>query len=141
MSDIIETIDGALRDFEVSGDAMRWTPEPPEPAPRQRLARGGVLMVPDVADPSAPTADEISRAVPIDVVEVVLEIDTSRFVEAMRRAAEALTAMAPKIEALTRPLRQAATRMQEREAARQHQPVPLSIDGHAYRRRTRRRRR
>jgi hypothetical protein len=30
--DILDTIDHVLADYEVSGDAMRWTPEPqPEP--------------------------------------------------------------------------------------------------------------
>lgn len=32
-SDILATIDGAIEDWQVSGDAMRWTPEAPEPAP------------------------------------------------------------------------------------------------------------
>jgi hypothetical protein len=31
MTDIIETIDGALDDWTVSDDAMRWTPDPEEP--------------------------------------------------------------------------------------------------------------
>ena len=33
MSDILETIDNALDDWTVSGDAMRWTGDPP-PAPK-----------------------------------------------------------------------------------------------------------
>lgn len=35
---VIEAIDGALEDWSVSPDAMRWTPEPEEPP-----ARGGLL--------------------------------------------------------------------------------------------------
>jgi hypothetical protein len=31
MPDITEVIDNAVRDYSVSGDAMRWTPEPPGP--------------------------------------------------------------------------------------------------------------
>lgn len=29
---VIDAIDGALDDYTVSGDAMRWTPDPPQPA-------------------------------------------------------------------------------------------------------------
>lgn len=29
---ILEAIDNAVRDYGISDDAMRWTPEPPEPA-------------------------------------------------------------------------------------------------------------
>lgn len=47
MSDITDVIDNAARDYSVSGDAMRWTPEPPSlpcipgvwPLPNQVVVR------------------------------------------------------------------------------------------------------
>lgn len=33
MTDILDLIDGALQDWSTSGDAMRWSPEPPGEAP------------------------------------------------------------------------------------------------------------
>lgn len=47
MSDILDTIDNTLRDYSVSLDAMRWTPDPEKaqdaPAPK---ARSGVQLRP-----------------------------------------------------------------------------------------------
>lgn len=33
MTDILDLIDNALADYELSGDAMRWTPDPPKVRP------------------------------------------------------------------------------------------------------------
>lgn len=37
--DILDTIDHVLADFEVSGDAMRWTPEPQPERPQGGVER------------------------------------------------------------------------------------------------------
>lgn len=39
--EVTELIDGAIRDWEASADAMRWTPEPPGKQPRRRTPTGG----------------------------------------------------------------------------------------------------
>ncbi len=45
MTDVLDLIDGAIRDWEIGSDAMRWTPEPPlpprpAPPPRPSYAAG-----------------------------------------------------------------------------------------------------
>lgn len=67
--DIIEAIDGALEDWAVSEDAMRWTPDPPEVEPSTSVSVSSIplLWVPSVADPAAPTVDELSRGVDLDM--------------------------------------------------------------------------
>lgn len=42
--EVLDQIDHALHDWDVSPDAMRWTPEAPEPG-EQRPARGAVPAV------------------------------------------------------------------------------------------------
>lgn len=37
--DVVDLIDHAVRDWETSGDAMRWTPEPPQVEPRRTPER------------------------------------------------------------------------------------------------------
>jgi hypothetical protein len=66
MPDITDVIDNALRDYSVSGDAMRWTPEPPAPP---RIS--GVWPLPDE-------------------VVVRMELEVSSFIEAIERARSAV---------------------------------------------------
>jgi hypothetical protein len=40
MSEIIDMIDKSVRDYSVSGDAMRWAPEPPSVSPLRRTPDG-----------------------------------------------------------------------------------------------------
>jgi hypothetical protein len=106
--DILDAIDGAVHDWEVSSDAMRWSPDPPKspPMPRpQRYAR------------------------------VNIRIDTSVFAAELRRMFDAVAAMAPALERIGRALAKVCDQHDE------HHPPPLSIDGHAYRRRSQARRR
>ena len=63
-------------------------------------------------------------------------LDIRPIVDAMSRMRDELLRMDwPSLRRLNR----AVARMQEREAARQHRPVPLRINGHEYRRRSRKR--
>jgi hypothetical protein len=68
MPDITEVIDNALRDFSVSGDAMRWTPDPPPP----RIP--GVWPLPNE-------------------VVVRFELEVAPFLDAMERARAAVLAL------------------------------------------------
>lgn len=106
MSDIVDTIDGALRDFETSLDAMRWTAEPPIAPPRATLPD-----VPQVVVTITPIVEQFQRAMR-QLAEVIVRVDW----DTIRRA---LSALEPP----------------------RNGPKPLPIDGHAYRRRSRRRRR
>lgn len=52
MSDIVDLIDGAIRDFATSGDAMRWTPEPEQESEFVPAAPGMVTPSPSALLPS-----------------------------------------------------------------------------------------
>lgn len=95
---ILDTIDGALRDCEVSSDAMRWTPSPPSASPEP----GGVIF-------ELPNGYRPARA--WQPVDIALSIDTSQFEAAFRQigeavsrfarsCAEAVKSMAPIVEAV-----------------------------------------
>ena len=148
--DIIEAIDGALEDWMVSGDAMRWTPDP-EPEPELSLpetlhvTRSSLRWVPSVADPSAPTVAELRQGVDLGMhleygghsftpppVYWTITTYTDQFTQAMEAA----------LEVLTRVDFAALERLVDRVQSRQRPgPRPLCVDGRAYRRRVRRRRR
>ena len=48
--DILDQIDGAIDDWSVSQDAMRWTPEPPSPPQRCNPATLAPFIVLDVEE-------------------------------------------------------------------------------------------
>lgn len=98
-------------DDYLSADAMRWAPEPDLPK-------------------TALPAPALGRVVTVD-----FDIDTSRFVRALVQAAEALSRLP-----WDRMARILASIDMALEPPR-NGPRPLSIDGHAYRRRARGRRR
>ena len=121
--DIIDTIDGALRDYETSNDAMRWQP------PEDRTAEPPRVAVP------APIAIDMSR------------IDMSGFVRGIEQMGEAMgralnDAFAP-LRKLTAAVAVIA-HMQEpgshghcRTCHPEQAPQPLAVNGHDYRRRQR----
>ena len=76
---ILDTIDGALADYETSADAMRWTPEK---RTRQGPLGGGQISL----DGSnwLPVSFDSTPLLP------VITIDTSQFEAAVRQAAEQL---------------------------------------------------
>lgn len=58
--DIIDIIDGSLADNAISGDAMRWTPEPPI-TPRALSSRHHIVILAEpLANPEAPTVEELA---------------------------------------------------------------------------------
>lgn len=63
-------------------------------------------------------------------VQVLLDLDFRPFVEAMQRAAK-------QVAKIMTPLVRSIDRRMERQAAKQHRPIALRIDGHEYRRRQR----
>lgn len=123
--DILDVIDGALRDNTVSGDAMRWRPEPEAPEARE-----------DHAD---------------DGAAVLASIDLSGFMEAMREAGEALLRFGTTVwKALGQFLPLAPCvigheRQRDRARCRRCNPKgnprPLAVNGHEYTKRQRARRR
>lgn len=124
--DIIDAIDHAITDYETSGDAMRWTPEPPvDPPEREGQHVSWIEYDETQLWPVAPTDDELAAAFdPLgntrDII-VVLQPHFGRFVEVMWDIHHALERLWQEI--------------------RRNGPAPLPIDGHEYRRRTRARRR
>ena len=111
MSGVIEAIDGALHDWEISAGAMRWTPEPPERRSPSLTFRGINLLS-----------------------HVTFHANVQPIHGGMRSTAAALADMAPAIE-----LAGKARARFERAQRGPHQPAPLPINGHEYRRRQRHR--
>lgn len=72
-------------------------------------------------------------------IKVNLELDASAFTKAMTNVAKELDHFAAAVSrwAAALALKRAVARIRELDALARHQPVPLSIDGHAYRRRQR----
>ena len=123
--DILDMIDGTLRDYAVSGDAMRWTPEP-EPDPEGRDAGPAVLTQ--------------------------VTVDVSGFVDGLRQVCEAIArfgAACAKGMRLPDLLAALCTGRHERSRDRARcpkcnpagNPRPLAVNGHEYRRRQLNRRR
>lgn len=106
---VIDAIDNALDDWQVSGDAMRWTPDPPP------------------ASPTLPSA-----------ATVFLTVDLRPFVAAIEGIAKAAARLGPVLNRYAQINREIA-REGERDGLRRHQPIPLAINGAEYRRRRNRR--
>ncbi len=89
---ILDTIDGALRDYETSGDAMRWAPEEKRAASPGLPLRGGQISL----DGSSwlPVSSDSTPLLPAI-------IDTSQFDAALRQLGE-------QIAELMRPCREFA---------------------------------
>lgn len=137
---ILETIDGALVDYEASGDAMRWVPE------EKREAR-----------PRTPLSGQISLNgstwVPVSydttpIVNPRITFDMSGFSEALQRMADALQ---PAVEAAGKMCAQFTHSIDRGFFPEQHKrctvchpwrrPKPLAVNGHEYQRRLKARRR
>jgi hypothetical protein len=82
---VLASIDGALGDYSVSGDAMRWTPGDPEALPEwQPLGRGA--FVPSFADAVCAASDVALAEQRVRVVFRVDEGALERFRETCRQA-------------------------------------------------------
>jgi hypothetical protein len=138
---VLDAIDNALEDWEVSGDAMRWNPEP-----RRVICDGGVLWPqrrdPPVAAASVTTAaDEIAiGSLPfrrLGGITMTVTLDASP-------ACAALDAMAAAAGNAASEWVRAAHRTDAAFRPRAHircracnpgaNPVRLPVDGQAYRR-------
>jgi hypothetical protein len=121
-SGILDQIDGALRDFETSTDAMRWVPE----GKREfKPAHTGATAV-----------------------GLALTVDTAEFTRALNELGAAVArAFRPVFEDTARQfhaLSAALFPVQHRRCVTCHpsrKPKPLAVDGHEYQRRLRARRR
>jgi hypothetical protein len=118
-SGILDQIDGALRDFDTSGDAMRWW-----------VPEGERRPWPDAVAPVAGT------------------IDTEEFTRALNELGAAITrAFRPVIEDTVRQFHALSAVLfpsQHRRCVTCHpgrKPKPLAVDGHEYQRRLAARRR
>lgn len=121
---ILDQIDGALRDFDTSGDAMRWIPE----GERKPMPVPGAVTPPPVI--------------------VALTMDTEEFTRSLNEFAEAMArAFRPVIEDTAKQfhaLSAALFPVQHRRCLACHpgrKPKPLAVDGHECQRRLRARRR
>lgn len=114
MTDILDTIDNAITDYNVSGDAMRWTPEANAAEESARVVR---------------LDNSNSRFVPHLPLRLFFSVAIQAKVDAFSKALiEAMRAVIQLIEiAQARPRRGSG-------------PPPLPVDGNAYRRRVRNRR-
>lgn len=115
-------INGALRDYETSSDAMRWSPDPERVAP----------------DPALPM--------------VFVDFDLGPLVRGFQQMSEALArAVIPAFHAAIEPVRQMAHAVDAGWYPRQHirchqchpmaNPKPLAVNGAQYRRRQKARKR
>jgi hypothetical protein len=120
--DILDVIDGTLRDYAVSGDAMRWSP-----------------------DPEAREADTDGGA------SLLLSVDVSGFVEGLRQVCEAIARLGAVCAKAMRPMDLLAalcTGRHERPRDRARcprcnprgNPGALAVNGREYQRRLRNRR-
>lgn len=111
-NELLDQINNAIGDWEVSPDAMRCNPTPRIPAQAHRL-------------------DSIPRA-----VQVRVQTDTDSLTRAFEQIqvlmADGLAKLASAITAIQA--------LNHRARPNRNGPTPLQIDGHAYRRRTRTRR-
>lgn len=119
MTDILTTIDNALRDYNVSADAMRWTPD-----------GGGEGDVDTEA-----AAAELTAMTP----ELVIPVRTNATYEINGRMMfKPAWVMQPVPAGIATEFWAAVAELNRRP--RRNQPRPLPIDGHAYRARRRNRR-
>jgi hypothetical protein len=107
MRDIIEAIDGAISEWETSGDAMRWVPEEkrhqfgPNLAPNPGLvadwhAEGESLPVQTPFRTITRTYDHATHT-----VTFLVEFDADLYVESMRRVTAALERLTEQFAGLT----------------------------------------
>lgn len=129
---ILDSIDGALRDYGTSCDAMRWMPE------NKRLA------APHRESP-APASGRVSLEPP---AVLILSVDTEEFARSLNDLAEAMArVLNPVVEdtaKLFHALSHALFPSQHRRCWTCHpsrKPKPLAVNGHEYQRRLRARRR
>jgi len=62
MTDILGLIDGAIRDWETSPDAMRWSPEPPPDPSAWRVELNGIDLTPYVSRVELPGLRRLREA-------------------------------------------------------------------------------
>jgi hypothetical protein len=123
---ILDSIDGALRDFETSKDAMRWLPEDKRP--------------------DGPASDGIpGGAAP---VAVAVTVDAEEFARALNDFAEIMArVLRPAVEDTARLFHAISAAFFPDQHLRCHtchparRPKPLAVDGHEYRRRMKARQR
>jgi hypothetical protein len=123
---ILDSIDGALRDWEVSADAMRWLPE------GERVAAPAVVPAAAIRPP----------------VPVAVTMDAGELARALRDLGEMMArAFRPVFEGavkLFHDLSAALFPVQHRRCWTcypERKPKPLAVDGHEYQRRLAARRR
>ncbi|MEU7771241.1 hypothetical protein AB0C44_07935 [Micromonospora taraxaci] len=79
MTNVLDTIDRAVSDWETSADAMRWTPEPPkQPIPLVYLPSVDEVVI------AARTAEAFAQ------VRIQMSAVAEKFAEAMKGIAAAL---------------------------------------------------
>lgn len=144
--DILDSIDGALFDFEVSKDAMRWSP--PEEQPPRIVGPGGQAYVIN--------SGELRRIGTAGRIEI--QIDTRSFNEQMAEVGRQLNRfgqqMGDALNTMFEPLRKFSATLAKRAHMREpgshghcrtchpeQAPRPLAVNGHEYRRRQRARQR
>lgn len=111
---ILDTIDNAIADYELSADAMRWTPNPSAPA-----TGGRITPAPDVAafaESCGLVLTEWQRQVANGLYAEQITVCVDAAVEPFRRAAaEAIRglslAFAPLVDELRRGKRQRSVRV------------------------------
>lgn len=108
---VLETIDNALHDWDTSPDAMRWTPDHP--------------------------GSQIEHT-PSSVI-LTINVDTTRAREAFARMVQAAAAAADAYTRGMNKFRRSWLNHWVTQRHRQHQPAPLPINGHEYRRRVKQR--
>lgn len=123
---ILDVIDGALRDFETSADAMRWVPEE-----KRKPGPAGVPVM-----------------LGLPPVAFALTVDTEEFARSLSELGAAIARMLlPVVEDTVKQfhaLSMALFPYQHQRCFTCHparKPRPLAVDGHAYQRRLAARRR
>lgn len=134
-TDILETIDGALLDFDLSTDAMRWCPE------------GKRVPVPRGTPAAVTPLDGATWTAPAPVTVDVF-VDTAQFTRLLNEFIETLSrAVRPVLDDAARGLHALSAALFPGQHRRcltcrpSRKPKPLAVDGHEYQRRLRARRR
>lgn len=130
-TDILEMIDGALLDFDLSTDAMRWCPE------------GKRVPVPRGTPAAVTPLDGATWTAPAPVTVDVF-VDTAQFTRLLNEFIETLSrAVRPVLDDAARGLHALSAALfpgQHRRCRACHpQWKPLAVDGHEYHRRQRNR--
>jgi hypothetical protein len=130
-SGILDTIDGALADYEAGGDAMRWVPEE---------ERAGI----PVSDGMSVDIDSADFAAACEALGRDMDRMAEGF-QAMARAVQPiLQAQVKAFSKMTHAVHKSLFPAQHRRCLTCHpgrKPKPLAVDGHEYQRRRRARRR